>query len=214
MEAVSQDRVAAGIVGLLLGILTFVACGHRGAGKFRGDRARVSGVAVATLAVNYGALAVVPMVATLISLVTSRLTLLTHPEGPQVIWIRSLVFNILFYVNLALFVVLGSEFLLSPRKIAIRALQTWAQSSLWLVRVICGIRYGSTGPREYSAGRRSRREQAPVDVGDFRAAAARRRSGGGPQARAQLVSVLRLVHLQVPDDPGQARGGFHGAQAR
>jgi 1-acyl-sn-glycerol-3-phosphate acyltransferase len=56
-----------------------------------------------------------------------------------VIWARSLVFNVLFYVNLALFVVGGAEFFLVPRKIAIRALQAWARTSLWLLRTICGI---------------------------------------------------------------------------
>jgi 1-acyl-sn-glycerol-3-phosphate acyltransferase len=65
-----------------------------------------------------------------------------------VIWLRSLVFNILFYVNLALFVVLGAEFFLAPRKLAIRALQTWARSSLWLLRTICGIGIEVRG-REY-----------------------------------------------------------------
>ena len=54
------------------------------------------------------------------------------------IWLRSLVFNVVFHVNLALFVVIGVEFMLAPRKVAIRALQTWARSSLWLLKLICG----------------------------------------------------------------------------
>ena len=52
---------------------------------------------------------------------------------------RSLIFNIAFYVNLILFLVLGSGFFLAPRKWAIRALQVWACSSLWLLRVLAGI---------------------------------------------------------------------------
>jgi 1-acyl-sn-glycerol-3-phosphate acyltransferase len=56
-----------------------------------------------------------------------------------VIWLRSLVFNVLFYVNLALFLVLGAEFVLAPRKTAVRALQAWARTSIVLLRVICGI---------------------------------------------------------------------------
>ena len=55
------------------------------------------------------------------------------------IWLRSLVFNVLFYVVLALYVVLGAGFFLAPRKPAVRALQHWALTSLWLLRVICGI---------------------------------------------------------------------------
>ena len=54
------------------------------------------------------------------------------------IGLRSLIFNIAFYVNLALFLVLGAEFFLTPRKWSVRALQVWARSSLWLLRVICG----------------------------------------------------------------------------
>jgi 1-acyl-sn-glycerol-3-phosphate acyltransferase len=56
-----------------------------------------------------------------------------------VIVLRSALFNIAFYVNLVLFLVLGVEFFLLPRKWAIRALQAWAQTSLFLLRVIAGI---------------------------------------------------------------------------
>lgn len=56
------------------------------------------------------------------------------------ITLRSLAFNIVFYANLALFLVLGSEFFLVPRKWAIRALQAWACSSLWLMRVLVGTK--------------------------------------------------------------------------
>jgi 1-acyl-sn-glycerol-3-phosphate acyltransferase len=53
--------------------------------------------------------------------------------------IRSLLFNVLFYVNLILFLVLGSPFFFTPRIWSIRALQVWARSSLWLLRVVAGI---------------------------------------------------------------------------
>jgi 1-acyl-sn-glycerol-3-phosphate acyltransferase len=52
---------------------------------------------------------------------------------------RSLLFNLIFYLNLILFLVLGSWLFVCPRIWAIRGLQTWARSSLWLLRVICGI---------------------------------------------------------------------------
>ena len=67
--------------------------------------------------------------------------------------LRSIIFNVLFYLNLALFLVLGFEFFFLPRKWAIRALQTWARSSIWLLRVICntkmvvrGLQHIPTGP--------------------------------------------------------------------
>ncbi len=51
---------------------------------------------------------------------------------------RSLFFNILFYLNLVLFLVVGSPLLFGPRRWAIRALQLWATTSVWLLKVICG----------------------------------------------------------------------------
>ncbi len=51
---------------------------------------------------------------------------------------RSFIFNIVFYVNLTLFLVLGSWLLICPRIWAIRGLQAWAATSIWLLRVICG----------------------------------------------------------------------------
>jgi len=57
-----------------------------------------------------------------------------------VIHIRSAIFNIVFYVNLILFLVLGAGFYFTPRKWSIRALQTWARTSLFLLRVIAGTR--------------------------------------------------------------------------
>lgn len=61
------------------------------------------------------------------------------------IYLRSALFNIVFYVNLALFLVLGSGFYFTPRKWSIRALQVWAKSSLFWLRVIAGIRYEVRG---------------------------------------------------------------------
>ena len=53
--------------------------------------------------------------------------------------LRSVIFNIIFYLNLALFLVLGSWLLVCPRMWAIRALQTWAKLSLWWLKIICNI---------------------------------------------------------------------------
>ena len=56
------------------------------------------------------------------------------------IYLRSALFNIVFYVNLVLFLLLGSGFYFTPRKWSIRALQMWGRSSLFWLRVIAGIR--------------------------------------------------------------------------
>lgn len=53
--------------------------------------------------------------------------------------IRSFLFNVLFYVNLVLFLVLGSWLFVCPRRWAIRGLQLWALSSLWFLRLVAGI---------------------------------------------------------------------------
>jgi 1-acyl-sn-glycerol-3-phosphate acyltransferase len=57
------------------------------------------------------------------------------------IGLRSLIFNVLFYFNLVLRLVFGAWYLLPfvPRIWAIRALQRWAASSIWLLKVICNI---------------------------------------------------------------------------
>ena len=65
---------------------------------------------------------------------------------------RSIIFNILFYINLALFLVLGFEFFFLPRKWAIRALQTWARSSIWLLRVICNTKMVVRGAQHIPKG--------------------------------------------------------------
>ena len=66
--------------------------------------------------------------------------------------LRSIIFNIAFYVNLTLFLVLGSEFFLTPRKWSVRALQVWARSSLWLLRVICGLHIEVRGLKNIPSG--------------------------------------------------------------
>ncbi|MDE2444991.1 MAG: 1-acyl-sn-glycerol-3-phosphate acyltransferase [Alphaproteobacteria bacterium] len=64
-----------------------------------------------------------------------------HPyvEGCTVIVLRSIVFNIVFYMNLILFLVFGAWLLACPRIWAIRGLQLWARSSLWWLKVICNV---------------------------------------------------------------------------
>lgn len=67
--------------------------------------------------------------------------------------LRSLLFNILFYLILALMLVFGSWLLLGPRIWAIRALQLWGTISLWLLRVICGTKMEVRGREHIPHGR-------------------------------------------------------------
>jgi 1-acyl-sn-glycerol-3-phosphate acyltransferase len=54
--------------------------------------------------------------------------------------VRSLAFFVVFYVNTALFLVLGSWLLLGPRRWAMQGLRLHGLASLWWMKVICGTR--------------------------------------------------------------------------
>jgi 1-acyl-sn-glycerol-3-phosphate acyltransferase len=51
---------------------------------------------------------------------------------------RSAIFNLAFYLNLVLFLLLGSPLFLAPRSWAMAGLKLWATTSLWLLKWICG----------------------------------------------------------------------------
>ena len=60
--------------------------------------------------------------------------------------LRSLVFNVLFYLNLALWLVFAAfPSLLLPRRYLIWIAVTWGRSALWLMRVTTGTRYEIAG---------------------------------------------------------------------
>ena len=56
------------------------------------------------------------------------------------IFFRSLVFNIIFYVNTAVFLIFGSWLLLAPRYWAMAGLKAHARASLWWMRLICNTK--------------------------------------------------------------------------
>jgi len=69
-----------------------------------------------------------------------------HSPRPGVgLIIRSLVFNVVFYLNLIVFLVAGFMFFFTPRKWSIRALQFWARVSLWWMGVIVGTKFEVRG---------------------------------------------------------------------
>ena len=65
---------------------------------------------------------------------------------------RSLVFLVVFYVNTALYLVLGSWLLLAPRRWAMEGLRLHALASLWWLKVICGTRLEVRGREKLPAG--------------------------------------------------------------
>lgn len=55
------------------------------------------------------------------------------------IFLRSALFNLVFYINLVLFMTVGAVFFVTPRRWSIRALQLWARSSLFWLKTIAGV---------------------------------------------------------------------------
>lgn len=53
--------------------------------------------------------------------------------------LRSGLFNVLFYVNLLVFLIGGSWLFLCPRKWTLVGLKLWARTALWLLKITCGI---------------------------------------------------------------------------
>jgi 1-acyl-sn-glycerol-3-phosphate acyltransferase len=56
-----------------------------------------------------------------------------------VITIRSLLFNLLFYLNLAILLIAAIPTLLMPRPAILGMARLWARTTLWLLRSICRI---------------------------------------------------------------------------
>lgn len=52
--------------------------------------------------------------------------------------LRSIAFNLIFYVNLIAFLVIGFWFLFTPRSWSMWALKQWARTSVWWLKVIAG----------------------------------------------------------------------------
>jgi 1-acyl-sn-glycerol-3-phosphate acyltransferase len=57
-----------------------------------------------------------------------------------VLVIRSLLFNLLFYLNLLAHLLAASPTLLMPRWAIAAVARFWARTNLWLLRVVCGIK--------------------------------------------------------------------------
>lgn len=65
---------------------------------------------------------------------------------------RSLLFNIAFYLNLLIYMLAALPTLLMPRRIVLAAAKSWARSSLWLLRVICGTKVEFRGLEKLPKG--------------------------------------------------------------
>ena len=68
------------------------------------------------------------------------------------IFLRSLVFNALFYLLLAFWVIVAIPTYLMPRWAILNIARYWARSSIWLMRVICNIKVEYRGLEKIPKG--------------------------------------------------------------
>src|ERR1700754_1558077 len=68
------------------------------------------------------------------------------------IFLRSLVYNVLFYLLLAFWVIVGLPTLLMPRWGPVLLAQCWARSSIWLMRVVCNTKVEYRGVEKIPKG--------------------------------------------------------------
>jgi 1-acyl-sn-glycerol-3-phosphate acyltransferase len=68
--------------------------------------------------------------------------------------VRSLVFNVAFYLNLLVWMLVFLPTLVMPRKVLIRAAQGWGASSVWLLKVLVGTRVEIRGRERIPPGGR------------------------------------------------------------
>ncbi|HEX6101426.1 MAG TPA: lysophospholipid acyltransferase family protein [Alphaproteobacteria bacterium] len=65
---------------------------------------------------------------------------------------RSFLFNAVFYVNLAAFMVVGLGFLITPRAWSMEALKLWSRVSVWWLEAIAGTRLEVRGAEHLPSG--------------------------------------------------------------
>jgi 1-acyl-sn-glycerol-3-phosphate acyltransferase len=65
---------------------------------------------------------------------------------------RSLLFNVLFYVNITARMIVALPTIVLPYAFLLRVLRAYARSSLWLLRVVCGITVEWRGREKLPAG--------------------------------------------------------------
>ncbi len=74
------------------------------------------------------------------------------PHDPAMLVLRSLLFNVLYYVNIILWMIAILPVLLMPRQTFMRLARLWARFSLWLLRVVAGIRMEVRGRERIPPG--------------------------------------------------------------
>ena len=66
--------------------------------------------------------------------------------------IRSVIFNVLFYLNLLVQIIAAVPTLAMPRQGILAVAKFWARTNLWLLRTICGIKVEFSGLAKIPSG--------------------------------------------------------------
>ena len=68
------------------------------------------------------------------------------------ILLRSVLFNILFYLNLFIYLIAAIPTFFLPYRAVIAFAKAWGRTNLWLLRIVCGIDVAWTGLEKISRG--------------------------------------------------------------
>lgn len=68
------------------------------------------------------------------------------------IFVRSLIYNIVFYLNLTFWVLLGIPTYIMPRWGIMNIAKNWARTSIWLMRIICNTKVEYRGLEKITQG--------------------------------------------------------------
>ena len=113
---------------------------------------------------------------------------------PRLFALRSLLFNVAFYVNIFVLMILGLPALLIGRHGAFFMARTWAYASIWLLEKICGLRLEFRGLENIPQGGYILGVQAPVVPGDLLAGDEDAGLRHHPQEAAEVHSAVRALH--------------------
>jgi 1-acyl-sn-glycerol-3-phosphate acyltransferase len=69
-----------------------------------------------------------------------------------VILLRSILFNILFYLNLLIYLIVAIPTFFLPYRTVIALAKSWGRTNLWLLRTVCGIDVAWTGLEKIPKG--------------------------------------------------------------
>ena len=68
------------------------------------------------------------------------------------IFLRSLVYNVLFYALLVIWIIVALPTFLMPRSAILTVAKWWARSSIWLLRLVCNTRVEYRGVEKIPKG--------------------------------------------------------------